>query len=167
MKLPRMLRCIFTLVKLLPAVCCKARHLFGSDNELSLELYKDPEFEDRYLTLYMRQEEYLPDTMDRIEAVRRQFDEALENVSGQLLITTDFRRPRGPNGRLRAFDAGTATQWEIEANSGVANAERGVARSAVSRLILGLLLPGIMPSVFFTFSTPGEHPDDHCRLRHT
>jgi hypothetical protein len=83
------------LEMLLEGICSKVREVFGPDAELALELYKDPEIDDRYLTLYVRQEKYQPGIIDRIEAVASQFMTQLETASGYLLITTDFRRPRG------------------------------------------------------------------------
>jgi hypothetical protein len=85
------------LAKLLPAVGAQVRHAFGPQAELSLELYRDPEIDDRYLTLYVRQETYDWRIMEKIEAESRQFNERLEQVSGYLLVTTDFRRPRNNN----------------------------------------------------------------------
>jgi hypothetical protein len=82
------------LAVLLPKIACKLRDGFGSRVELSLELYKDPEIRDQYLTFYVRQEKYEPHFIDRIEVVSREFERQLETVSGHLLITTDFRSPR-------------------------------------------------------------------------
>ena len=44
------------LSQLLPEICGQIRKQFGPEAELSLELYRDPEINDRYLTLYLRQE---------------------------------------------------------------------------------------------------------------
>jgi hypothetical protein len=85
------------LARIIPQVCAAARETFGPEVELSLELYKDPEIDDRYATLYVRQEQYDPSIMERINAVNSRFDEELSDVSGYLLITTDFRRPGGRN----------------------------------------------------------------------
>ncbi len=86
------------LGELVPAICARVRKTFGSQVELSLELYRDPEIEDRYLTLYIRQVEYNPNIMERIEGVSRLFDRGLEKVPGSFLITTDFCPPRGKYG---------------------------------------------------------------------
>jgi hypothetical protein len=82
------------LGELLPEICNQVRQSLGQDAELSLELYRDPEFEDRYLTLYVRQRSYDAHIMDKIEAVSQRFNDKLEKVSGYLLLTTDFRRPK-------------------------------------------------------------------------
>jgi hypothetical protein len=83
------------LASALEEVCTAVRATFGVEAELALELYKDPEVQDRYLTLFVRQQQYPSDFMDRIEAVAEPFRAHLDSLSGHLLITTDFRRPRG------------------------------------------------------------------------
>jgi hypothetical protein len=77
----------------LSSVCDATRHAFGPDAELSLELYRDPEADDRYLTLYVRLEKYDARILERIEAVRLPFEDQLAQFSGHLLVTTDFRPP--------------------------------------------------------------------------
>jgi hypothetical protein len=86
------------LGQLLPNLCAPVREEFGPEVELSLELYRDPEIDDRYLTLYVRETEYRPDIMERIESVRQRVNPKLEHVPGDFLVTTDFRPPRGENG---------------------------------------------------------------------
>ncbi len=85
------------LGKHLPEISGQLRQTFGPEAELSLEIYHDPEIDDRYLTLYVRQQTYDPQIMERIEAVSRHFNGKLEQVSGYLLLTTDFHRPRTNN----------------------------------------------------------------------
>src|SRR5689334_10398033 len=46
------------LGELLPEIGAQARQAFGPDAELSLEVYRDPEVDDLYLTLYVRHEKY-------------------------------------------------------------------------------------------------------------
>src|SRR5437870_1581230 len=82
----------------LPAVCEAAREEFGSEVQLSLELYRDPEIHDQYLTLYIRLDAYDSATMARVDRVNEKFERRLERASGYLLLTTDFRPPRGANG---------------------------------------------------------------------
>ncbi|HEV3260525.1 MAG TPA: hypothetical protein VG013_26960 [Gemmataceae bacterium] len=86
------------LASLLPAVCEQARNEFGPDAELALEVYRDPEVKDAYLTLYVRLKRYATDTMERLDRVGQRFTDKLEQVSGYLLLTTDFRGPGGTNG---------------------------------------------------------------------
>ena len=82
------------LAKLLPDVCTQVRKTLGSQVELSLAVYSDPEIDDRYLTLYMRQSSYDSSFIARIEALREQTNPQLEAVPGYLLLMTDFRLPR-------------------------------------------------------------------------
>ncbi len=81
------------LEPLLDAICNKARVEFGNSTELSLQVYRDPEIEERYLTLYVRQETYDPVIIDRIETMCEAFHRELETTNGYLLVTTDFRKP--------------------------------------------------------------------------
>jgi hypothetical protein len=83
------------LARLLPNIGGEVRQAFGPEVELSLELYKDPEIDDRYLTLYVRKESYEPDILDRLQLVSGRFNHTLEEVSGYFLLATDFSRPRG------------------------------------------------------------------------
>jgi hypothetical protein len=86
------------LAQLLPNIGAEVRQAFGPQVELTLELYKDPEIADRYLTLYIRKEQYEPDILDRIESVCGRFNPKLEEVPGYFLLATDFSRPRGKHG---------------------------------------------------------------------
>jgi hypothetical protein len=83
------------LAQLLPGICGEVREALGFEPELSLELYKDPEIDDRYLTLYVRKEKYEPDILDRLQTVSDRFNPRLEDISGYFLLATDFSRPRG------------------------------------------------------------------------
>lgn len=86
------------LADVLPDVCERVRAEFGPDVELSLEVYRDREIADEYLTLYVRLTNYRADTMDRIEHVSESLEARTTPGSGYLLITTDFRSPaRGEN----------------------------------------------------------------------
>lgn len=83
------------LARLLPNIGAQVRQAFGPQVELTLELYKDPEIDDRYLTLYVRKVQYEPDILDRLQSVSERFNHRLEKVPGYLLLATDFSRPRG------------------------------------------------------------------------
>ena len=63
-------------------------------SQLSLELYEDPEIEDRHLTLYARHERYEQHLLDTMDAVSAEFEGELAGKSGWFLLTTDFRPPR-------------------------------------------------------------------------
>ena len=81
-----------SLAVALPAICAHVRKQLGDAVELSLELYRDPEIDDSFLALYVRQETYDASVMDRIQAAREPLD--LASGEGCLLVTTDFRPPR-------------------------------------------------------------------------
>jgi hypothetical protein len=82
------------LDRLLPTVCAQVRKALGNNVELSLEIYSDPEIDDRYLTLYVRHSRYDASLIKRIEALREETNPQLEAVPGYLLLMTDFRLPR-------------------------------------------------------------------------
>jgi hypothetical protein len=77
----------------LPEICRHVRRARGPAAELSLELYRDPEIDYRYLALFVREEQYQADIMDTIHALSKPFDDALEKLPGYLLVTTDFCPP--------------------------------------------------------------------------
>ena len=83
------------LAELIPSVCRHMRKHMGPAVELSLEVYRDPEIDDQYLTLYVRQEHYDVSIMDRIDQARTGLMRSLARVAGRLFITTDFCPPRG------------------------------------------------------------------------
>ena len=82
------------LARILPAIASRIRTAFGEEAELSLEAYVDPEIDDHYLTLYVRQPAYQDDLMARLRDISAAFEQELSNAGGWLLVTTDFRAPR-------------------------------------------------------------------------
>ena len=82
------------LSTVLPQICQRVREKFGPDAELSLELYRDPEIDDRYLTLEVRQDQYESDIMDKLDTLSEEFANELPQCSGHILVTTDFSPPR-------------------------------------------------------------------------
>ena len=83
-----------TLRSLLPRICEHARGEFGCGAELTLELYRDPEIDDRYLTLLVRQPQYDANIVERLDQLAAQFADELDRCTGDLLVTTDFRPAR-------------------------------------------------------------------------
>src|SRR5436190_8283622 len=73
------------LAELVPVVCAEARREFGSPTELSLEVYRDPEIDDAYLTLYVRQATYATDLLERIHRLAEASTKDLARGSGHLL----------------------------------------------------------------------------------
>ena len=83
--------------KHLPEICAALRQAVGSNSEISLEIYKDPEIADSYLTLYVRDKKYSRAFMEHINAISSRFDDQLSEVPGNVVITTDFLPPRVEN----------------------------------------------------------------------
>ncbi len=83
-----------TLRSLVPRICERVRAEFGNAAELSLELYRDPEIDDRYLSLDIRQDRYESDIIARLDRLSEEFATELEQCSGDILLTTDFRPRR-------------------------------------------------------------------------
>jgi hypothetical protein len=73
--------------------CILTEEKFGSHAQISLELYKDPEINDQYLTIYVRQNEYEPDIIEKIDNVCKEYAPAMTGEEGYILVTTDFHPP--------------------------------------------------------------------------
>jgi hypothetical protein len=86
------------LAKIVPSVCAAARNEFGPEAELTLQVYRDPEIDDRHLTLYVRLPSYEHDIIARLERVTQPFEEKLCSAEGYLLVTTDLSPPRVKHG---------------------------------------------------------------------
>ncbi|HYU20810.1 MAG TPA: hypothetical protein VEQ11_19145 [Chloroflexota bacterium] len=71
--------------------CRAASEAFGSQAKLSLEVYRDPEIDDEYLTLYVRQDDYDENILKLIEDVCEQYEGQMVGRSGWVLVTTDFQ----------------------------------------------------------------------------
>ena len=70
------------------------RKEFPKPDEITVEMYHDPESNDYYLQACIRQKEYQDDIMERIEKVSKLFEERLDESKGWFLITTNFQPPR-------------------------------------------------------------------------
>jgi hypothetical protein len=82
------------ILEILPTVCELTRQRFDLQTQLSLEVYNDPEIEDEYLTLYVRQKKYDNEIMNKIKEIRKNYEKFLIERKGWFLVTTDFRSPR-------------------------------------------------------------------------
>lgn len=80
------------LIEVIPqAVKAAKKHL--PEAQLILEVYHDPEIDDRCLVLYVRLPMYDEKVMERIEAAEAEFLDRLADAEGWLLLTTDFGKP--------------------------------------------------------------------------
>ena len=70
-----------------------AKQHFDGNAQLSLEVYSDPEIDDNYVTLYVRQNEYDESVMKQIKEIRKAYESMLADKIGWFLVTTDFRTP--------------------------------------------------------------------------
>ena len=82
------------MADLLLSVCEVTRRRSGDDTQLSLEVYRDPEIDDKYLTLCIRQREYDEDILGKIKSIWAEYEDKLVGRSGCILVTTDFDPPR-------------------------------------------------------------------------
>jgi hypothetical protein len=73
--------------------CMLTEEAFGNTAQITLELYSDPEIDDEYLTLCIRQSHYAADIMDIIDRICSRYEKALTDQAGWLVVTTDFRPP--------------------------------------------------------------------------
>jgi len=82
------------IIDLIQYVCDETRNRFKLPTQISLELYRDPEIDDQYLTIYVRQKEYEKDIADKIDEIRSSYCNELADKSGYFLLTTDYQVPK-------------------------------------------------------------------------
>jgi hypothetical protein len=70
-----------------------ARDLLPANVQLALELYRDPEIDDTYLTLYARSRDYDLDLRRAIRTVSVKRAPYVRGLSGHILVTSDFQQP--------------------------------------------------------------------------
>ncbi|MBP2134511.1 hypothetical protein J2128_002477 [Methanomicrobium sp. W14] len=73
--------------------CLLACEEFNADSQVSLELYNDNESSDKYLTIYIRQEHYVDDIIEKMDSICDEYEAELADQSGWLLLTTDYKPP--------------------------------------------------------------------------
>ncbi len=73
--------------------CSMTAEEFGSISQIALDVFHDPESSDRYLTLYVRQEQYEDDIVARMDRICDKYEPALTGQAGWLLLTTDYKPP--------------------------------------------------------------------------
>ncbi|HKV40380.1 MAG TPA: hypothetical protein VJX67_14300 [Blastocatellia bacterium] len=115
------------MLEVLRHTCEVCAEKFKSGTLLSLDLYHDPEIDDQYLVIYVRQPHYEPDILDQIDLVSEVFSEDLAALSGWLLVTTDFRPPdqtsesnsTGQNTLSLLNSRETTTEMPLTSNPGI------------------------------------------------
>lgn len=73
--------------------CILTENEFRCDSTITLDIYQDPESDDRYLTIYVRQNEYDTNIIKRMDKICDEYEPTLNDQSGWLLLTTDFKSP--------------------------------------------------------------------------
>jgi len=73
--------------------CMLTEEAFGRRAQITLDVYSDPEIEDKYLTIYVRQHQYDPNIIEQIDVICDQYEAALGDQQGWIVVTTDFRPP--------------------------------------------------------------------------
>jgi hypothetical protein len=81
------------LINVLICICVHTTIEFKTNTQFSLELFKDREFDDHYLSLYVRQNTYSKNIMERLEKLWLNFESEIAKSKGWINITTDFRSP--------------------------------------------------------------------------
>lgn len=82
------------IMDVIVSVCETARERFGTPTQLALEIYRDPEIEDEYPTIYVRHRDYGQNLVGKIKEIRRGYEQMLVGKTGWFLLTTDFRPPK-------------------------------------------------------------------------
>jgi hypothetical protein len=77
------------------AVASRAKARCGNGDQVALDLYRDPEIEQEHLVIYLRFQEYGEEAMRTLRGLGEEAAVLLRRVAGWLLVTTDFRTPRG------------------------------------------------------------------------
>ncbi len=68
---------------------------FDRNSQISIEVYHDPEIDDSYLVIYVRQNPYSGDIIESIDEINEQISNNLSgDVSGWISVTTDFNFPK-------------------------------------------------------------------------
>jgi len=123
------------LARIVPLVCEQARREFDQGAELLLEVYRDPEIDDRHLTLYVRLPSYEGDAIiTRLDRVTQPFEDELCSASGYLLVTTDFRPPQAMHDLSQADCDGLALASNPQFQALIADARRSLQKEAGVRL---------------------------------
>jgi arsenate reductase-like glutaredoxin family protein len=80
------------LAELVLPVCTTARARFENRAKLYLEVNRDPEIDDEYLALYIRQNSYQDDVLKVIREISREaLYQELVGKKGWFTVTTDFK----------------------------------------------------------------------------
>jgi hypothetical protein len=88
------LTCYSDILKVLQTACRIAPERLGRETQLSLEVYHDPEIEDRYLRLVARSKQYDDAFLNAIDKIFDEYEQDLADSTGWFIVSTDFNPPK-------------------------------------------------------------------------
>ena len=80
------------IIDIIPKAINSAKKYFPNA-QIVLDLYIDPEIDDKYPIIYVRAKDYDDKFMELLDKARKDFMEDLINKRGWILLTTDFGKP--------------------------------------------------------------------------
>jgi hypothetical protein len=80
------------IIDIIPKAINSAKKYFPNA-QIVLDLYIDPEIDDKYPIIYFRAKDYDDKFMELLDKARKDFMEDLINKRGWILLTTDFGKP--------------------------------------------------------------------------
>ncbi len=86
------------LEELVARIAAALRARFGDGTELVLTYSRDPEIDDRQLTLLVRRPLYQPGFIAEIDAVMEAFEDERDRFDSLLVVSSDYRRKRDGHG---------------------------------------------------------------------
>ena len=79
----------------MPPIVARTRQEFGTEAQLIMSVYRDPEIDDHYLQLCVRLPQDAPVLLDRLLRVCEPFEDVLAEIAtGWFQVTTDHRPPQ-------------------------------------------------------------------------
>lgn len=79
------------IIEFILPVCEIARKHVGTEAQLVLGVYSDPDGGDGHLSLYIRLEHYSANIFEMISHIEAEYIDELVGKSGWIIVTTDFR----------------------------------------------------------------------------
>jgi predicted RNase H-like HicB family nuclease len=80
------------IIDVIPKAVNSAKKYFPNA-QIVLDLYIDPEIDDKHPIIYVRAKDYDNKFMELLDKARKDFMEDLINKRGWILLTTDFGKP--------------------------------------------------------------------------
>lgn len=81
------------IIDIIPKAVSATREYFP-DAQIVLDLYIDPEIDDKYLVLYVRLKEYEGSIIELLDKARLEILDELKDKKGWIQITTDYKKAK-------------------------------------------------------------------------